>query len=163
MKVAFLDRDGVINFDEGYTHRIDQFKFLKGSIAALRILKALGYSIIIVTNQSGIGRGFYSEADYQSLCNWIKQELEKENIIILDIFHCPHAPSANCSCRKPKTGLFEQAARKHQIDFKSSIMIGDRRSDIKAALSAGVAQQYLIESNAKYALLDCVSNLLPIE
>ena len=158
LKVAFLDRDGVINFDNGYTHSIDQFKFLEGSIAALRKLQTLGYSIVIVTNQSGIGRGFYLEAEYQKLCAWIKQVLEKEKITILDIFHCPHHPNANCECRKPQPGLFKQAARKYRIDFESSIMIGDRTSDIEAAKSAGVEQQYLIKTNTPEALLRCVSD-----
>jgi D-glycero-D-manno-heptose 1,7-bisphosphate phosphatase len=85
IKVAFLDRDGVINLDEGFTHKIDQFEFLEGTITALRKLKVFDYSIIIVTNQSGIGRGLYSETDYQKLSDWIRRVLEKRGITKHDI------------------------------------------------------------------------------
>ena len=162
MKVAFLDRDGVINRDEGYTHKIEQFEFIEGTIESLKRLLNASYSIIIITNQSGIGRGLYAESEYEQLTHWYKQELKNKGIQITDIFHCPHHPDDNCECRKPLPGLFQQAAKLYDIDFSSSIMIGDKISDIQAADAAGIPNRYLISSNLDNALLQCVSENIAI-
>jgi D-glycero-D-manno-heptose 1,7-bisphosphate phosphatase len=162
MKVAFLDRDGVINNDLGYTYKIDDFKFVEGCIEALRLLQANDFAIIIVTNQSGIGRGYYSEGDYEALTEWYVQQLAKQDIAITDVYHCPHAPEENCICRKPKAGLFLQALARHPVDLSSSFMVGDKVSDIIAANTAGVKQAYLIgdhpdSGSPSYKnLLECV-------
>ena len=158
LKAAFLDRDGVINMDTGYTHKIEQFCFTKGAIEALTILQDTGFSIIIVTNQSGIGRGFYSESDYQQLTAWYRSKLNEAGVAITDILHCPHHPDEQCSCRKPQPGLFLQAIENHPIDYSSSIMIGDKDTDIEAAKRAGIKQQFLVEPNTDNALLQCVLN-----
>lgn len=144
IKVAFLDRDGVINNDTGYTHKIDDFIFTDGCIAALKTLQTSDYKIIVVTNQSGIGRGYYSETDYQTLTHWYCEQLEQQGVCISDVFHCPHAPEDNCSCRKPAEGLFLQAARRYNIDFSQSLMVGDKLSDLQAAQKAGVSRLILL-------------------
>lgn len=144
LKVAFLDRDGVINNDLGYVYQIDDFEFAEGSIEALKLLQDNGFSIIVITNQSGIGRGYYSERDYQVLTEWYVQRLVEKGIVITDVYHCPHVPEDNCICRKPKAGLFLQALSRHSVDLSSSLMVGDKLSDIAAANIAGVKQSYLI-------------------
>ncbi|MGS2717388.1 D-glycero-beta-D-manno-heptose 1,7-bisphosphate 7-phosphatase [Eionea flava] len=159
MKVAFLDRDGVINVDHGYVHCVDRFEFLPGVIKALQLLVANGFSLIVVTNQSGIGRGYYSEADYQKLTHWYVSELAKHKVNILDVFHCPHSPEENCDCRKPKSGLFDQACEKYAINMEKSLMVGDKLSDIEAAISAGVAFRYLVGSVKNAEKIDCSSVL----
>ena len=148
MNVAFLDRDGVINKDAGYTYKIDDFEFIDGCIDALKTIQEKNYKIIIVTNQSGIGRGYYSEADYQKLTRWYRQQLLDQGITITDVFHCPHTPASLCDCRKPREGLFLQAAQKYAIDFSSSFMVGDKISDLQAAKKAGVNSFVLINADA---------------
>ena len=147
--MAFLDRDGVINKDIGYLHRIEDFEFTEGCIEALSKLRCDGFEVIIVTNQSGIGRGYYTEADYQSLTKWYLNELTRAGVNVLDVFHCPHTPDDQCSCRKPKPGLFQQAIRKYpNIDLKQSLMIGDKVTDIEAAKAVGIRKNYLISSKS---------------
>lgn len=144
MKAAFLDRDGVINKDDGYTHRIDQFEFLPGVIEALKKLQSQGFLLIIVTNQSGIGRGYYSDQDYQLLTQWYLEQLSQQSIKITEVFYCPHTPEDNCECRKPRPGLFNQAIEKYNINVDDSLMVGDKVSDIQAAQSAGINSCYLV-------------------
>ena len=146
MKVAFLDRDGIINKDAGYTYKINDFELIDGCIDALKIFQENDYKIIIVTNQSGIGRGYYSEADYQKLTRWYRRQLLDQGITITDIFHCPHAPASLCYCRKPREGLFLQAAQKYAVDFSNSLMVGDKISDLQAGHAAGVARLILINN-----------------
>jgi D-glycero-D-manno-heptose 1,7-bisphosphate phosphatase len=147
MKVAFLDRDGVINKDAGYTYRVDDFEFTDGCIDALKIFQEKNYKIIIVTNQSGIGRGYYSEDDYQQLTCWYRQQLLDQGITITDVFHCPHTPENLCACRKPREGLFLQAAQKYEIDFSSSFMVGDKISDLQAAKKMGVDKLFMLSGD----------------
>lgn len=147
MKVAFLDRDGVINKDTGYTYKIEDFEFLPNCIQALKILNNKGYNLIIVTNQSGIGRGYYSEDDYQILTQWYRQNLSEQDVNITDIFHCPCTPEENCSCRKPNNGMFMQAAEKYDIDFQQSLIVGDKLSDIEAAQKSGIKKGCLIQED----------------
>lgn len=169
MKVAFLDRDGVINVDSGYVYQRDNFIFTDGCAKALKLLQQEGFALIIVTNQSGIGRNYYSEQDYQQLTSWYQQQLLKQGVAISGIYHCPHAPEALCDCRKPAPGLFLQAAAQHDIDFAASIMIGDKQSDTEAATAAGIPNSYLLkqafgtsaENQSTYAnLLDCVRDII---
>jgi D-glycero-D-manno-heptose 1,7-bisphosphate phosphatase len=144
IKVAFLDRDGVINIDHGFVHTPEKFEFLPSTVEALRLLNFHGFTIIIITNQSGIGRGYYSELDYQWLTQWYVNVLADQGVVIRDVFHCPHAPADNCDCRKPKSGLFLQALDKYSVDLNHSFMVGDKVSDITAAKSIGVGHQYRI-------------------
>ena len=142
----FLDRDGVINEEVGYLHKIKDFKFTNGVIDSCNYFLSLGYQIIVVTNQSGIGRGLYKEEDFHILNQWMLDNFEQEGVRILDVFFCPHGPDDNCYCRKPKPGLFKDAKEKHGIDMNKSWMIGDKEADIEAANNAGISQTILVRS-----------------
>lgn len=141
-KAAFLDRDGVINVDRGYVGKIEDFSWCYGVFEGLLRLKELGFELVIITNQSGIARGYYSEADFDSLTKWMLTGLEKQGISVLKVYHCPHAPELGCECRKPKPGMILKAASELEIDLKNSILIGDKDSDIAAGLSAGVGENF---------------------
>ncbi|WP_435189475.1 D-glycero-beta-D-manno-heptose 1,7-bisphosphate 7-phosphatase [Pseudothioglobus sp. nBUS_23] len=149
IKTIFLDRDGVINHEVNYLHKIEDFKFIDGVFESCRYFQKLGFKIIIISNQSGIGRGYYSLEEYYNLTEWLKNEFIKNKIEIYDIFFCPHHPEKNCFCRKPKPGMFLNAKNKHEIDMKNSWMIGDKESDISAARSSGVTNTILLKSGHK--------------
>lgn len=155
-KAIFLDRDGVINIDKAYVYKIEDFEFCEGVFEALRHFQKLGYLLIIVTNQSGIGRGYYSEQDFQILTTWMQQKLLDVDIKLDAIYHCPHVPEAHCKCRKPKSGMFEEAIKAFDIDVKNSWMIGDKTSDIEAAMGAKIENTILLgedqNSGAKYCV-----------
>ena len=145
-KVVFLDRDGVINKEVGYLHKIEDFEFINGVFDACLYFQSIGYQIIIVTNQSGIDRGYYDEGDFHIVNNWMLEQFNNKGIEILDVFFCPHGPESNCDCRKPKPGMFNQAHDKHNIDMGDSWMIGDKEADITAANAAGIQNTILVES-----------------
>ena len=149
IKTIFLDRDGVINKEVNYLHKIDDFEFIEGIFKACLYFQKLGYKIIIITNQSGIARGYYDESDFLKLTKWMLDQFENNNINILDIFHCPHGPDSNCDCRKPKPGMFLSAKKKYNIDMKSSWMIGDKIADIIAANNSGIFNTILLRSGHK--------------
>ena len=114
IKTIFLDRDGVINKDINYLYKVKDFIFVDGVFSACLYFKKLNYKIIIITNQSGISRGYYTERDYQNLTDWMLKKFKGNEIDILDIFHCPHLPSDNCKCRKPEPGMLLEAQKKTQ-------------------------------------------------
>lgn len=143
-KAAFLDRDGVINHDSGYIGRIEDFVLLPGVAEALKLLLDAGYSLIVVTNQSGIGRGLYTEDDYQRVTAHMRELLAAEGIEFEAILHCPHAPSERCNCRKPMPGLLIKGAADANTALKASILFGDKDSDIAAGRAAGVGQCFLV-------------------
>ena len=155
-KALFLDRDGVINIDHGYVSRINDFEFVDGIFHLMKTALEKGYIIIIVTNQSGIGRGYYSEEDFEKLTAWMLEQLKKEEISIdrSHIFFCPHDPDEGCECRKPMPGMFLEAAEKFEIDMPNSWMIGDKKSDIEAAVNAGVGHVFLTEKNKRINMED---------
>ena len=160
-KAIFLDRDGVINIDKSYVYKKEDFEFCEGVVEVLKHFQSLGYLLIIVTNQSGIGRGYYSEEAFQELSQWMSDALLENDIKINAIYHCPHAPEEGCECRKPRSGMFYKAIEAFDIDVKDSWMIGDKISDIQAANGAGVSKTILLahnkgKSEAKY----CVNFLL---
>jgi D-glycero-D-manno-heptose 1,7-bisphosphate phosphatase len=161
IKTIFLDRDGVINKEKNYVYKVDDFEFIDGVFDVCKYFSSLGYKIIVVTNQSGISRGYYTESDFQYLNYWMIQQFRLHNISILDTFYCPHLPKARCQCRKPKPGMLLQAQKKHDIDMKKSWLIGDKEDDIIAAKNSGIDNTILVksahrnkekESNATYFL-----------
>lgn len=139
-KTLFLDRDGIINIDKGYIHKPEDVEFVDGLEHLLKTATDLGYMLIVVTNQSGVARGRYTEEDVISLHSFISAEILKKGFIIKDFFYCPHHPeiTGECSCRKPSAGMLLAAAEKYDIDMHNSVMIGDKRSDMKAGRNAGV-------------------------
>ena len=149
IKTIFLDRDGVINKEINYLHRIKDFEFVYDIFKACQYFQNLDYKIIIITNQSGISRGYYSENDFQIINNWMLDQFKQNNINVLDVFHCPHSPKANCNCRKPKPGMLLQAKIKFDIDMSNSWLIGDKEIDITAANRAGISNTILVKSGHK--------------
>jgi D-glycero-D-manno-heptose 1,7-bisphosphate phosphatase len=150
-KALFLDRDGVINVEIDYLYKINDFIFIDGIFDLCRYYQSLGYLIIVVTNQSGIARNFYSEDDFNRLTKWMIESFRKESITISNVYFCPHHPdiSGKCSCRKPEPGMLLKAAEEFDIDLENSILIGDKERDIEAALNSGIHETYLfVEHNS---------------
>jgi D-glycero-D-manno-heptose 1,7-bisphosphate phosphatase len=154
---AFLDRDGVINVDHGYVSRWEDFEFLPGVPEALLKLQKSGYRLIVISNQSGIGRGFYGEADLAKLNECIAQHLhENLGIDITAFYHCPHHPTdalgdhlMQCECRKPAPGMIFRAAREHHINLAESLLVGDKPSDIEAGQAAGVGRLFYVSPQTR--------------
>ena len=149
IKTIFLDRDGVINEEVNYLYKKNDFKFIDGVFDACKYFVDIGYEIIIVTNQSGIIRGYYSENDYLLLTEWMIEKFQNYGIKILDVFYCPHDSSSNCECRKPKPGMFLEAKIKYNIDMENSWLIGDKEVDISAAINANITNSILVRSGHK--------------
>lgn len=180
-KAAFLDRDGVINKDKAYVHLWGDFEFVPGAIEGMRRLQEAGYALVIVTNQSGLARGYYTEAQYQTLTATLRNELARQGVKLNGVYHCPHHPEGtvpelaiNCNCRKPAAGLVLRAARELGLSLPDSFLIGDKPSDIEAGRAAGVGRVYQVQSDnpqsgadhvvadGYYAsLLDCAVQLFP--
>jgi len=143
-KTLFIDRDGIVNIDHGYTYKIEEFEFMPGIFQLLSFFQSNGYQLFIVTNQSGIGRGYYTLDDFEKLTDWMIKELNKKGILIKKVFYCPHSPEEKCACRKPETGMIEQALREFDIDLEHSWMIGDKQSDIDLAYHAQIENSIAI-------------------
>ena len=127
---------------------------MPGIFAALRGFIELGFEIFVVTNQSGIGRKYYTQADFDKLSEYMINEFKAQGVNIKKIYHCPHTPDDNCECRKPKSGMFLKALSEFNIDMKSSIMIGDKQSDIDAASGAGVGKGFLLDGGKFSSVMD---------
>lgn len=145
MKAIFLDRDGVINVDKGYVHRIKDFEFYQNVFEALRKLQEAGFKLFVVTNQSGIAVGYYTEDDFLKLTDYMLQQLSKEGIRIEKVYYCPHHEngvikgySFKCDCRKPESGMIRQAISEFGVDPSKSFLVGDKENDILAAHKEGV-------------------------
>lgn len=153
-KGLFLDRDGVINVDKGYLYRPQDMVFIPGIFDLCRAAQKKGYRIVIVTNQSGIARGYYSQAQFQHLSAWMTGQFRRQGVTISGILHCPHHPGVegplgrSCWCRKPRPGMLIKGARRYHLDRQRSIMIGDKVSDIQAARSAGIRRAILFREAA---------------
>ncbi len=154
-KAIFLDRDGTINVEKNYLYKIEDFEFLPGVVEALKKLQGAGYLLIIITNQSGIGRGYYTEKDFKKLNDWMVSTLKEQGVIITDVYFCPHLPDAklnkyrkDCECRKPKLGLFFQAVKDHDLDLNQCYAIGDKMRDCSICEDTE-CKGFLIEKNEK--------------
>lgn len=147
-----LDRDGVINIDINFLYRIEDVVFVEGIFDLVRAAKAAGYAVVVATNQSGIGRGLYSEAQFHALMDWIGDRFAAHGGAIDAVYFCPHHPTAgqgdyrrDCACRKPKPGMFLQAIAEWDLDPAQSWTIGDNWRDVDAGAAAGVANRVLID------------------
>jgi len=149
-KVVFLDRDGVINVEKNYLYKIEDFEFIKGVFESLQYLQNLGYKLVIITNQSGIGRGYYTKEQYDKLTLWIKKEFTRNNINITEIFCCPHGPEEGCDCRKPKIGMIQQASAILDIDYENSWIVGDKSSDIQTGINANICNTIQVKTGHSF-------------
>lgn len=133
---VFLDRDGTLCEEVGYLNHVSRFRMFPFVAAALRRLNDSGHRVIVVSNQSGVARGYFPEGLVQQVNETMIQQLSEGGAKLDAIYYCPHATSENCSCRKPKTGMLERAAREHGIDLQRSFVVGDRYTDIELAHNA---------------------------
>ncbi|WP_457627662.1 D-glycero-beta-D-manno-heptose 1,7-bisphosphate 7-phosphatase [Persephonella sp.] len=178
-KAVFLDRDGVINEDYGYVHRIEDFHIYPEVFPALRMLQDAGYRLLIVTNQSGIAVGYYTEEDFKKVTGYMLEIFKKEGIYIDKVYYCPHHPEGiipeytmKCDCRKPASGMIRQGIKEFNIDPASSFLIGDKENDIRAAHKEGIkaalvktgqGMKYVDNTEADYIgenILDVVENFI---
>jgi heptosyltransferase-2 len=134
---VFLDRDGTINQDRGYLASPEQFHFFPGAIESLTRLNHLGAQVILITNQSGLARGFLSESDLLAIHRKLETSLRAHGGWLDGVFFCPHHPDEGCRCRKPNPGLIEQAQRSLPVDVSKSYLVGDKQSDMELALNVG--------------------------
>lgn len=163
-KAIFLDRDGTINVEKNYLYRKEDFEFLPGAVEGLKLLQKAGYLLIIITNQSGIGRGYYTDQDFQKLNDWMLGDLKSKNVIIADVYYCPHLPDAkveayrmDCECRKPKLGLFQKAIIDHNVDLSLSYAIGDKIRDCEICKTTK-CKGFLIAENEKTDIIKDVKS-----
>jgi histidinol-phosphate phosphatase family protein len=150
-KVVFFDRDGTIAKDVPYCSRPEQFELLPGAGKAIRGLNQAGFKVIIITNQSGIARGYFTEETLGKIHEKMRNDLAEYGAFIDAIYYCPHHPDDNCDCRKPKPGLILRAAAEHDIDLSKSFFIGDSDKDIEAGQAAGCRTVLLSGAKEKTA------------
>lgn len=153
-RALFLDRDGVINEDYGYVHKKEDFIFVGGVFQLVSTAKEKGYLVIIVTNQAGIGRGYYSEGDFVHLMDWVKQRFAEKGGTIDAVFHCPFHPihgvgkyKQKSFFRKPEPGMLLQAAQDYGLHLPSSVLVGDSLTDIQAGLAAKVGKLFFYNAD----------------
>jgi len=153
LKTLFLDRDGVINVNHGYVYQKENCEFVPGIFSLCQAAQKKGYQIIIVTNQSGIARKYYSTADYTKFSKWIKQQFSRKGVHITQTFHCPHHPKFNrfCTCRKPKIGMIKKAQRLFRADLSRSILIGDSLTDMRCAQHSKIKKSVLLQNNSLHS------------
>jgi D-glycero-D-manno-heptose 1,7-bisphosphate phosphatase len=153
--IIFLDRDGVVNIDYGYVHRAEELCYVEGIFETLQYLSKKGYSFIIVTNQSGIGRGYFSEDDFHNFMKLIEIDFKNNKLDLHGYYYCPHHPEANiekyrteCSCRKPGTKMINDAINDYMIEIEESILIGDKLTDMECGLESGVGKIFLLGNHS---------------
>ncbi len=161
-KAIFLDRDGTINVEKHYIHKIEDFEFLPNAIQGLKLLQRSGYLLIIITNQSGIARGYFSESAFLKLNHWMISALKAQGVSISKVYYCPHLCEApieqyrlNCNCRKPALGMYEKAIKDFNIDLSRSFVIGDRIRDC-AICKNTECRGYLISQTEKSEIIENV-------
>lgn len=152
-RALFLDRDGVVNVDHGYVHDIQNFQFMDGIFDLVRAAVAEQYKIIIITNQAGIARGFYSEAQFEALTIWMCEQFASQGVSVDKVYFSPYHPTEGVGIykkddisRKPRPGMILQAKKEFNLDLAASILIGDKVTDIQAGIAAGVGQNILFSS-----------------
>ena len=157
---VFFDRDGTLNVDKDYLYKIEDFEWMEGAPQAIRWANEKGLLVIVVTNQSGVARGYFAEDDVRRLHGWMNEDLARFGAHIDAFYYCPHLPNGSvkeyaveCDCRKPKPGLVQQACNDFDIDRKASIMIGDKPRDVECAEAAGL-RGVLYEGGSLLALLE---------
>lgn len=162
-KVLFLDRDGTINIDKNYVYRIEDFEWMPGILDLCRAARGKGFDLVVVTNQSGIARGYYTEDDYQRLTSHICAMMEQNGTPLLDVLHCPFLDGFD---RKPEPGLFLKARDRWNIDMDRSLSLGDKERDVVAAARAGVGYNVLLSSAGVGSCADRIiaelSEMLPL-
>ncbi len=166
-RALFLDRDGVVNVEIGYLHRTEDVRFVPGIFSLCRTAKRLGYRLVVVTNQAGIARGFYTEDDFELLMTWMREELRAEGVELDAVYFCPYHPEHGVGeyrreheDRKPGTGMLRRAAREFGVELAESVMVGDRCSDIAAANGVGLRQAFLMRGTE---LSVCPGSFLEID
>lgn len=147
-KAVFLDRDGTINVDVDYLHETHRLAFIDGTFEALALLKEQGYRLIVISNQSGIGRGYYGALEVEQLHEYMNAILTRYNAAIDAFYYCPHVEQDRCACRKPQTGLIERAVAEWDIDLARSYMVGDKETDVMTAVNAGCGYGLLLSGHA---------------
>jgi len=152
-KAVFLDRDGVINIDTGYVSHSDDFEFIDGVIEACQKIKEKGYQLVVITNQSGIARGYFSEDEFMTLTEWMDWSMADKGVELDGIYYCPHHPDKGigeykqaCDCRKPQPGMINSAAEFLKLDLSQSYLVGDKVSDIQAGKNAGIGTNILVRT-----------------
>ena len=166
----FLDRDGVINQEKEYLHQKEHFQFIDGVLETCQEMLLRGYKLIVITNQSGIARGYYSEQQFLELSQWMSQQFAAAGAPLAGIYHCPHHPDGkieqytmSCDCRKPMPGMILQAAKDHRINLQQSILVGDKISDVHAGKAAGIKCNLLVNSGHRLSQeqIDQADGFLP--
>lgn len=147
MKIAFLDRDGVVNVDHGYVYQIAKFEFTQQFFSACELLRLAGYALVIVTNQSGIARGYYSEDDFSVITDWLRKEFTLHGLTLSAVYYCPHAQDSSCLCRKPMPGMIQQHLKLTNAAPADCIMFGDKPSDEQCSRAAGLGRFFMIDVN----------------
>ena len=171
-RALFLDRDGVVNVEVGYLHRAEEVRFVDGILSLCRTAVRLGYRLIVVTNQAGIARGYYSEADFHALMEFMRGELRAQGVELDAVYYCPFHPEHGVGeykreheDRKPGTGMLLRGATDFGVELSESVMVGDRCSDVMAANTAGLRQAFLIsgtessEGKGKYLAVDSLEEV----
>jgi D-glycero-D-manno-heptose 1,7-bisphosphate phosphatase len=167
-KALFLDRDGVINKEVGYLYRIEDFQFIDGVIDTCLFFQRAGYLLVVITNQAGIARGYYTEDDFHTLNCWMVSQFQKCGVEISKTYYSPYHPDygkgryrKDSFCRKPKPGMILQAKQEFNIDLTKSIIVGDKQSDIEAGVRAGIKHCILVRSGHPISLTQhCYANFI---
>ena len=173
VRALFLDRDGVINQEVGYLHRVEDVRWVDGIFSLCRAAQELGYKLVVVTNQAGIARGYYTTADFETLMQWMRSEFAREGVTLDAVYHCPYHPEHGLGewkreheDRKPSPGMLRRGARELGVELADSVMVGDRCSDVAAANAAGLRQAFLVsgtEMNGCAGLYVGVEGLAEVE
>lgn len=168
-KALFLDRDGVINIEKNYVYKIEDFEFVEGIFEVMLGFQAKGYLLFVITNQAGIGRGYYTDDDFHKLNTWMLKELSAKNICVEKVYYSPyHAEfglgdyKKDSECRKPNPGMILQAMREYDLDLKQSVLIGDKQSDIEAGERAGVRMNIKVTANENCLNVKAIRQIIMI-